>query len=80
MGAALKTKVRSIGNSNGIILSTEILNFLNATTGDELELVCEDGMLHIIPVTQSLDELIASVPEGKSLTELATGSAKGDEY
>ncbi|MCZ2085678.1 MULTISPECIES: AbrB/MazE/SpoVT family DNA-binding domain-containing protein [unclassified Kaistella] len=47
----MKTKLRKIGNSSGIILSKRILEQLDIEDEDELQLVVEDGKILIEKVS-----------------------------
>lgn len=70
---AKKMKLRKIGNSQGLILPSEILEELGLTQGSEIELSIEENAIVIIPPPPSLDDLIATVPKGHKFTEIKVG-------
>lgn len=74
-----KSKIRKIGNSQGIIFPTEMLEALHLKTGSEIELIIDNGTIIIAPQVPTLDQLLASVPKGRKLKELSTGRSKGKE-
>lgn len=49
----MKTKLRKIGNSSGIILSKRILEQLNIEENDELKLAIKDGKILIEKVSEA---------------------------
>lgn len=48
----MKTKIRKIGNSSGVILSKKMLEELNIEPKDELELIVKEGKILIQKITQ----------------------------
>ena len=68
----MKTKLRKIGNSSGIILSKRILEQLDIEENDELKLAVEDGKI-----------LIEKVSEGRANWKelfLQAGSLTGHDH
>jgi len=49
----MKTKLRKIGNSSGVILSKRILEDLDIEAKDELEIVVKEGKILIQKVAES---------------------------
>jgi antitoxin component of MazEF toxin-antitoxin module len=74
-----KSKIRKIGNSQGIIFPTEILEALHLKTGSEIELTVDNGIIIIAPQAPTLDQLLMSVPKGRKFKEANTGRSKGKE-
>lgn len=74
-----KSKIRKIGNSQGIIFPTEVLEELHLKTGSEIDLIIDNGTIIISPKVPSLDELLASVPKGQKFKEAKTGRSRGKE-
>lgn len=57
----LKTKIRKVGNSSVMTLTTEMLTILDAKEGDTLFVVRgEDGSLKITPHDPSVAEALAA--------------------
>jgi antitoxin component of MazEF toxin-antitoxin module len=73
------SKIRKIGNSQGIIFPTEFLEALNLKSGSEIELTIDHGTIIITPKVPNLDQLLASVPKGKKFKEAQTGRSRGKE-
>ncbi len=57
----MKTLVRNIGNSKGAVLPAQLLKALKIKTGDQLEILEENGRIILVPKgpKYTLDELIA---------------------
>ncbi len=75
----LKSKVRKIGNSQGVILPTDVLEELKLKAGSDIELSVEDGILIISPLQPSLRSLLATVPKGEKFQEAKSGKSVGKE-
>ena len=74
-----KTKIRKLGNSQGIIVPSDILESLQFFVGQEIEIVIDGDALVISKPVPSLEELVASVPKDRKLKEVATGARVGKE-
>ncbi len=56
----IKTKVRKIGNSLGIVLSKELLDRLNVREGDELFWVVTPDGVHLTPYDPDFEAVVLS--------------------
>lgn len=48
----MKTQLRRMGNSSGVIIPRPILAQLGVTAGDDLDLVLEDGRIVLMPARE----------------------------
>lgn len=71
---AKKHKLRKIGNSQGVIIPTEAIESLGLVLGCEIEISVDENAIIIAPPAPSLDDLIASVPDGSTFSELESGT------
>ena len=76
---AQKLKIRKIGNSQGVILPSYLVEALKLDTGSEIEAWIYDGVLILCPPAPTLQQLVNSVPNGESFIESKTGKAEGNE-
>ena len=76
---ALKSKIRKIGNSQGVILPAEILEELHMKSGSDIEVSVVDGVILISPPAPTLSQLLATVPKGAKFKEAKSGKARGKE-
>lgn len=65
----MKTKLRKIGNSSGIILSKRILEQLDIEENDELKLAVEDGKILIEKVSEGRANWKEQFLQAGSLTD-----------
>lgn len=73
-----KLQIQKLGDGFGILLPDVPVERFDLKPGSELELRSEgDSFFISLPVT--LDQLLASVPDGESLTELDSGPDLGKE-
>ncbi|MGA9211604.1 AbrB/MazE/SpoVT family DNA-binding domain-containing protein [Kaistella sp.] len=78
----MKTKIRKIGNSSGVILSKKMLEELNIEPKDELELIVKDGKILIQKVAEPREnwkEQFVKAGSLKGKTEIMDFSNKFDE-
>ena len=66
-------KLKNIGNSQGVTFPKEVLKKLNLLSGDELQILV-DGNSIVLMKVPTLEELMASVPDGQQFTEADTGT------
>ncbi len=65
----MKTKLRKIGNSSGIILSKRILEQLDIEENDELKLAVKDGKILIEKVSEGRSKWKEQFLQAGSLTD-----------
>ena len=63
--------LRKIGNSDGVIIPKELLTRLNLKTGDELEMVEENGNLKLVPETTDLARQLKAARKAMRKYEVA---------
>ena len=66
----MKTKLRKIGNSLGVILSKRFLEEVNIETKDELEIVVKDGKILIQKVAELRNNWTEQFLEAGSLQDV----------
>ena len=74
-----KTKIRKVGNSQGIILSSDLLSSLNVSEDGFVQIIQQDGALIIMAVGPTLDDLVSTVPKGTKFSEAKTRPSRGRE-
>ncbi len=78
----MKTKIRKIGNSSGVILSKKMLDELSIEPKDELELTVKDGKILIRKISETREDWKEQFIKAGSLkenTEIMDFSNKFDE-
>jgi putative addiction module antidote len=50
----MNVTIRKIGNSEGVIIPKEVLEYLGLKAGDSLELLTENGGINMKPVEEEL--------------------------
>ncbi len=75
----LKSKIRKIGNSQGVIVPIEVLREVRLRSGSDIEIGIENGMIVIARRVPTLASLVSSVPKGKKFTEEPVGNSLGSE-
>jgi antitoxin MazE len=78
------TKIQKWGNSQGLRIARQILVDACISIGDEVEIAVRDGMIVIVPVRrvrgrQSLQDLVARIPENYKPEEMDWGKPAGNE-
>jgi len=78
------TKVQKWGNSQGLRLSRQILEDVQISVGEEVDVVVRDGTIVVAPVKRvrgkhSLRRLVARIPKGYRVEELDWGKPVGRE-
>jgi len=48
----VRTQLRRMGNSSGVIIPKPILTLLGVTAGDDLDLALEDGRVVLVPAKE----------------------------
>ena len=76
MGNIVKTKLRAVGNSTGLVLSKEVLADMALTQGDEVFLVKTEDGYKITPYDAKFEEQMTAAEKGmrqyrNALKELA---------
>jgi len=69
----MKTVVRNIGNSKGVVIPSQLLKTLKIEAGDQLEISEENGRIILVPSgpNYTLEELIAQCnPEAPMPSEI----------
>ncbi|MBI3074132.1 MAG: hypothetical protein HYY84_18640 [Deltaproteobacteria bacterium] len=59
----LKTRIRKIGNSHGILLPSQAIRYWRAKSGTEVELVFDADRLIIRPVSGDRDGFVRALDE-----------------
>ena len=80
----MTTKVQRWGNSQGLRLSRQILEYARISIGDEVDVLVQDGTIMIAPVRRvrgkySLRQLVARMPKGYKAEEVDWGRPVGKE-
>jgi antitoxin MazE len=83
-GFDMVTKIQKWGNSQGLRLSKQLLEDVNISVGDNVDVSTSDGLIVISPTRrvrgkQNLQELISLIPEGYEAEELDWGEPVGKE-
>lgn len=65
----MKTRIRKIGNSSGVILSKRILDELNIEPKDELTLMVKDGKIVIQKIEETRENWKEQFVKAGSLTD-----------
>jgi len=78
------TKVQKWGNSQGLRLSRQILEDVQISVGEEVDVVVRDGTIVVAPVKRvrgkhSLRRLVARIPKEYRVEELDWGKPVGKE-
>ena len=78
------TKVQKWGNSQGLRLSRRILEDVQISVGEEVDVVVRDGTIVLAPVKRvrgrySLRRLVARIPKEYRVKELDWGKLVGKE-
>ena len=76
MRSIVKTKLRAVGNSTGLVLSKEVLADMSLSQGDEVFLVKTEDGYKITPYDATFEEQMAAAEKGmrqyrNALKELA---------
>ncbi|MEA3466354.1 MAG: AbrB/MazE/SpoVT family DNA-binding domain-containing protein [Thermodesulfobacteriota bacterium] len=80
----MHTKIQKWGNSQGLRLTKIMLEEIQATVGDEVEIYTHEGKIIIEPVKQirgkyDLKSLIANIPQEYQPAEAEWGNPVGKE-
>ncbi len=67
----MKTVIRKIGNSEGVILPKEVLERLNLKAGDAITLVESSDGIRLIPRSTPLSEQLEAAREGMAQYRVA---------
>lgn len=67
----MKTKLRKIGNSSGVILSKRVLQELNIEPTDELQIAVRDGQILIQKIAESRSDWKEQFIKNGSLEDAA---------
>lgn len=76
MGNVVKTKLRAVGNSTGLVLSKEVLSDMALSQGDEVFLVKTEDGYKITPYDAQFEQQMEAAEQGmrqyrNALKELA---------
>jgi antitoxin MazE len=79
--ASAKTQIVGWGNSQALRIPKTMLDALQISEGDEVELMVEDGRLTVRPVTPklTLESLVAQITPENCHKELDWGKPVGNE-
>ena len=77
-------KVQKWGNSQGLRLSKQLLNEVQISVGDPVEVAVHEGVIVVAPLKRvrgkhSLRELVKQIPKGHKAEELPWGGPAGNE-
>jgi len=77
-------KVQKWGNSQGLRLSKQLLDEVQISVGDPVEVVVQEGVIVVAPLKRvrgkhSLRDLIRQIPKGHKAQELPWGGPAGRE-
>lgn len=67
----MNTRIRKIGNSEGVILPKETLARHKLKAGDSVELVEDGDSLRLVPVREDLEEQLKAAREGMARYRVA---------
>jgi antitoxin MazE len=78
------TKIQKWGNSQGLRLARHVLEEANLSTGDNVSVTVENGVIIISPVKNvrgryNLEELVSRIPEDYQAVEVDWGKPAGKE-
>ena len=78
------TKVQKWGNSQGLRLAKQVLEYARISVGDEVDVTIRDGVIVIARIKRirgkrSLQELVSRIPENYIAEELDWGKPAGRE-
>jgi antitoxin MazE len=74
------TKVQRWGNSQGLRLSKELLETVNITVGDDVQVIAKEGKIIIEkPKKFDLEEMLSRMPKDYEVEEISLGKPVGKE-
>lgn len=76
----MKTKIRKIGNSSGVILSKKMLEDLNIEPKDELQLSVKDGKIIIQKLTEHRENWAEQFMKADSLNDKSLEMTFANEF
>ena len=69
----MKTALRNIGNSKGMVFPAQLLNEMNAVVGDEFDVTIQDGRYVVTPLSfkpkYKLSDLLAKCDESAPIPD-----------
>jgi antitoxin MazE len=76
------TKIRKWGNSQGLLLTKQVLEDAHITVGDDVDVTVRGGIIIVAPVRQvrgkrSLQELVSRIPKDRKADEIDWGRPVG---
>lgn len=78
------TKIQKWGNSQGLRLPKNLLNYLQLGVGDDVDISVKDGVIIVTPAKMvrgkyNLNDLVARIPEDYQTGEMDWGDPVGKE-
>jgi putative addiction module antidote len=67
----MKTVIRKIGNSEGVIIPREILDKMGMSAGDSLSIICEGNSIKFVPEKNDLALQLEAAREGMAKYKIA---------
>lgn len=67
----MKTTIRKIGNSEGIIIPKDVLDRLGLKAGDQLQMNEDNGQLQLVPQNADLAEQLKAARLGMNKYKIA---------
>lgn len=84
----MKTSLRDVGNSKGMVFPAKLLREMRSSIGDQFEITIRDGSFVVTPITPkpqfTLSELLAkcdpNAPMPDAATEWDSSTTVGNEF